>query len=177
MKSIKKLFGLLLAAAALTFAFVACSDDDDDDDNVVATFVTPEFEDSDGETGKYTITFYDDKTYVVHYDAHEEDDGFTTYWNMTAEKGKYEGAPAKDGDVKTTATSKIDDSAETEAAAVALVEAAAEKGSKSFTFTNKHFPLKDIDASDQKTETKTITDGKVEIDEDKDGNAVYATRK
>lgn len=83
MKSLKKLFALLLTASALSFTFMACSDDDDD----VKTVAT--YKNSDATEDEYElITLYSDNTFKMHvykkasfaelFASDEEDEDETT---------------------------------------------------------------------------------------------------
>ena len=167
MKAIKKILALSLATAGLLLGFASCDDDDDDDVSTVAVFKSAEYDD-DGAKAVDTVTFYDDKTFEIHYDAKEVADGFTIVWSMTSVKGTYEGNPAADGEVKITCKKWVDDSETTEDAAIKKVLAAAESGKTTITLTNEDFPL--VDAEDGATDTVTVSGGKYT---DEDEGLVY----
>ena len=157
MKSLKKLFMLLLAASALSFTFTACSDDDDDD--TVAVYKCEKADNSLGVSMKnvMTVTFKDDNTFVVHENSTASASGQTlTFMNLDAATGTYEGDPSKDGTVKVTIKKAIDEDSIDAATMLA-------KLSSGSTITNSDLPLKDV--TNPTTEEITISNGKFTFDE------------
>ncbi|WP_191017140.1 hypothetical protein [Treponema zioleckii] len=146
------LFMAVLLAVSMVFGFVGCSDDDDEKSSGIVYKCT-------SDEGTQTVTFNDDKTYVVHANGSFTEEGFTVTLNLDWETGTYTGDPSKDGEIKFKKAKEV-----SEDTLDAVLAAAAEAGKTSISVTNKEAPLTAVSSSTE--ETLTISGGKFTMDED-----------
>ncbi|MBR4004441.1 MAG: hypothetical protein IKI90_01190 [Treponema sp.] len=169
MKSIKKiaLAVLALGFVAMTQVFAAKAP------TVVATYAIDEvamFE--EGGEGTATITFYSDKTFVMHIDMDQDvqlEEGLGTIsmkMDLDAAAGKYKGDPTKDGKLTLTATKTMSEEGATSEEFLNTMLAAFFSG-EPIVITSKEMPLVDIPKKEQETIDVVIKDGELDFDGEK----------
>lgn len=163
MKSIKKIalavLALAFVAMAQTFAAKAPT--------VVATYVGEEAVDDQEEKAVLTITFYSDKTFVVHGEMSGEldmgEEMGSLYMMMDADiiAGTYKGDPKKDGKITLTATKTMTEDYSEETTAKLL---GAMMAGEPLEITNEDMPLVELPKSEWEKLEITIKDGQFEYD-------------
>ena len=161
MKSIKKiaLSVLALGFLAMTQVFAAKAP------TVVATYASDDVEmDEEGTSGAVTLTFYSDKTFVMHIVMDQEifiDEDFGSLpmkMDLDAAAGKYKGDPKKDGKLSLTATKTMSEDAAGSEEFLNTMIGALMTG-EPIVITRDDMPLVDIPKKEQETIEVVITDG------------------
>ena len=169
MKSIKKiaLAVLALGFVAMTQVFAAKAP------TVVATYASDDVEmDEEGTSGAVTLTFYSDKTFVMHIVMDQEifiDEDFGSLpmkMDLDAAAGKYKGDPTKDGKLTLTATKTMSEEGATSEEFLNTMLAAFFSG-EPIVITSKEMPLVDIPKKEQETIDVVIKDGELDFDGEK----------
>ena len=166
MKSIKKiaLAVLALGFVAMTQVFAAKAP------TVVATYASDDVEmDEEGTSGAVTLTFYSDKTFVMHIVMDQEifiDEDFGSLpmtMDLDAAAGKYKGDPTKDGKLSLTATKTMsEEGAESEELVYAMLGAL--MAGEPIVLTSEDMPLVSIPKKEQETIEVIIEDGELDFD-------------
>ncbi|MBP5752723.1 MAG: hypothetical protein J6W60_07700 [Treponema sp.] len=161
MKSIKKIAIAVLALGfvAMTQVFAAKAP------TVVATFVG-EVEEEET-VGDMTLTFYSDKTFVVHIylegdmDMGEDMGTLTMKMDADAMAGTYKGDPKKDGKITLTITKTSSEDFNEETSLKVL---SAMMSGEAIELTNEDMPLVDLPKKEWEKQDAEIKDNQILID-------------
>ena len=162
MKSIKKITLAILALGFISIAQVFAAKAP----TVVATFAG-EVVDEDLDLGNTTLTFYSDKTFVVHVAVDSEvdmgDDLGTIILKMDADAmaGTYKGDPKKDGKITLTITKATTEEYSDETSYKIL---GAMIAGEPIELTSEDMPLVDLPKKEWEKEDVVIKDDQIDLD-------------